>query len=239
METLTILTPTRGRPENAHRLIRAFASSRLGDTRLVFGIDEDDDCYDNYMDVFNDATSYLDFVSWITGPRLRMAGTLNAMAIAVVASPSVDAIGFMGDDHLPITRGWDIQYMSTLKKMSTPGIVWGDDLIQGAIIPTQVAMHAGIVRALGRMVPTGMVHLYLDNYWLELGRRLSHIYLPDVVVKHVHPIAGAAQWDQTYVEANDGARAEQDRLFLERFIQDGRLDDDVRRVLAYADMKHA
>jgi hypothetical protein len=58
----------------------------------------------------------------------------------------------MGDDHRPRTKGWDQAYLDALRELGT-GIVYGDDLLQGEKLPTQCAMTADIVRALGHMAP--------------------------------------------------------------------------------------
>jgi hypothetical protein len=53
------------------------------------------------------------------------------------------------------------------------------------------------------MVPPKMIHLYLDNFWMKLGKDLDKLkYIPEVILEHMHPIAGKAQMDQGYVDVN-------------------------------------
>jgi hypothetical protein len=53
------------------------------------------------------------------------------------------------------------------------------------------------------MVPPEMIHLYLDNFWMQLGQDLNAMtYLDDVILEHMHPIAGKAQWDEGYRAVN-------------------------------------
>ena len=112
------------------------------------------------------------------------------------------AIGFCGDDHRPRTVGWDQAYLDALREMGT-GIVYGNDLLQGEALPTQVAMTSDIIRALGYMAPPDLVHMYADNWWRELGRRAGCLrYLPDVIVEHMHPVAGKADWDEGHKRVN-------------------------------------
>jgi hypothetical protein len=48
-----------------------------------------------------------------------------------------------------------------------------------------------------------MRHLYLDNFWLRLGNDLDAIaYLDDVIVEHMHPVAGKAAMDEGYATVN-------------------------------------
>lgn len=87
--------------------------------------------------------------------------------------------------------------------------------------------------ATGHMVPPGAVHLFLDDAWLALGRALGAItYLPDVVVEHVHPIAGKAQWDAGYAECNTDALMDADRAVFERW-QAETLPTWVRQIKEY------
>ena len=112
------------------------------------------------------------------------------------------AIGFMGDDHRPRTVGWDTAYLEALRELGS-GIVYGNDLLQGERIPTQVAMTTDIVRELGFMAPPVLKHLYVDNFWRDLGTAAGCLrYLSNVVVEHMHPIAGKAPWDDGYARVN-------------------------------------
>jgi hypothetical protein len=124
-----------------------------------------------------------------------------------VAAESVNefAVGFMGDDHRPRTKGWDTAYLAALIQMRV-GMVYGDDGWQHETLPTQIAMTTDIVKALGWMAPPALVHMYVDNWWLELGRAAGCIrYLPDVVVEHMHPVAGKAEWDEGHRRVNQQA----------------------------------
>jgi len=222
---LIVLVPTRGRPGNLRELWASFEETCVRNTVLVACTDEDDPrlpeyeafVKEHYEQQLPDITatgptwrSATDRRLWlVTGPRLRLGGTLNA--VAPVMANSCPRLGFMGDDHRPRSYGWDSAYITELDRLGT-GLVYGNDLIQGANIPTQVAMTSDIVLATGHMVPPGLTHLWCDNAWLELGRALGAIsYLPDVVVEHVHPLAGRAEWDAGYAECNTDELFEADR----------------------------
>ncbi len=200
---LIIIVPSRGRPRNALRLAEAFDETCKAATDLLFVLDEDDPELPAYLALEHR-------MSFEVVPRqgIGMAGALNRAAVP--AAEVHPRIGFMGDDHVPRTIGWDQQYIDALDELGT-GFVYGDDLLQHEAMPTQVAMTSDIVRALGWMSPPGISHLYIDIAWLELGRRLGKIrYLPDVVVEHVHPAAGKAAVDHRYEEVNSPMIAEAD-----------------------------
>lgn len=207
---LTVLVPTRGRPEAAVELAEAFQDTCTAETRLVFVINEDDPTRQEY--------SRLAYGSdWWNGTRAQicyvdasnMVEALNLAAMDLVQpgpqweSSLPFAVGFMGDDHRPRTKGWDSAYLEALHKLQI-GIVYGDDLMQGRRLPTQCAMTASLIRIMGYMAPPTLTHLYVDNAWLTLGQTARCIrWLPEVIVEHMHPAAGKADWDAGHLRVND------------------------------------
>lgn len=218
---LTVIVPTRGRPQNLADLWAAFTETCTGETSLFACVDADDPEVEEYKRIHEAAyesgaadRDHPRFLMLIA-PRRRLGGTLNM--VAPYQAGWADYLGFMGDDHRPRTVGWDSAYVEELERLGT-GLVYGNDLIQGANLPTQVAMTSDIVLATGHMVPPGIVHLWIDNAWLALGRALGAIsYLPDVIVEHCHPLAGTAQMDAGYAECNTDERSTADRAVFEQW----------------------
>ena len=202
---LLMIVPSRGRPENITALWESWRATTTGNTQLLVAADDDDPTLPGYRQVCDGWG-----IELAVGPRLRMCPTLNK--VAVERAPHHFALGFMGDDHRPRTVGWDQQYVETLRELGT-GFVYGDDLLAGERLPTQVAITSDIVQALGAMVPAPVRHLWADNQWLDLGRAIDRIrYLPNVIAEHLHPIAGKAASDAGYEEVNHPDAAEADRL---------------------------
>lgn len=217
MADLVVIVPTRGRPEAAAELAAAFGETRTS-AHLVFAIDEDDPAHDAYAEALG---VYPSSVIDTGGAPATMVRALNASAVARATAPDPPfAIGFMGDDHRPSTHGWDQAYLDALRELGT-GIVYGNDLLQGENLPTQVAMTSDVVRALGFMAPPTLRHLAVDNWWLELGRAADCIrYLPDVIVEHRHPYAGKAEWDAGYLRVNSQEMYRRDLAEFERLRRD-------------------
>lgn len=187
-----IIVPTRGRPGNIVELIASLEET-LTTAELWLVCDEDDPQLPEYKAIEANI-----FVFKREGKG--MAKPLNKAAKEL--SYNYDFFCFLGDDHRPRTKQWDDHFEQELIRMET-GLVYGNDLIQGAGLPTAVVMTADIVRQLEGMVPPNMIHLYLDNFWLKLGQDLDSItYLPEVIIEHLHPIAGKAEWDQNYRDVN-------------------------------------
>lgn len=220
---LVVIVPSRGRPEQAAQLQFAFGETCTAATQLVFALDDTDPTLYGYRKFA---------MAYDVGPSTTMNEALQRAAAHNVATRRPFAVGFMGDDHRPRTVGWDSAYLAALRELGA-GLVYGNDLLQGERLPTQVAMTADIVRALGRMAPTELRHLYLDDYWLALGRTAQAIrYLPDVIVEHVHPAAGKTAWTDQYRKVNDTAMYEHDQAALGAYIDRGDLARDVASVRA-------
>ncbi len=72
------------------------------------------------------------------------------------------------------------------------------------------------MRALGWMMLPTAQHMYVDNAVLELGRATGRIlYRPNVIIEHLHPVAGKAAWDASYRESNADERYVADRTAFE------------------------
>lgn len=214
---MMVIVPSRGRPANARRLVEAWGETRCG-AGLMIRVDDDDPELGGYL-AMREQIYDMDFcaVEVLVGPRLRLGGTLNDLA--PVAAKHFGVVGFMGDDHVPRTRDWDAHVLQAFADGAR--VVYGNDLIMGEQLPTAVFVDAAIVATLGYMVPPGLVHLFMDNYWRWLGEHLGALaYLPDVVIEHVHPVAGKAEWDDRYEEVNASAVWTADEATWHRWLAD-------------------
>ena len=194
MTEMLVIVPSRSRPHNIARLVSAWRDTQANADLLVL-VDDDDPTLPDYEALVVDWTPGHRIVA---GPRQRIGPLVNEWAMRLV--DDYDVIGFMGDDHAPRTPGWD----ATIAEHSTPwSVVYGNDLFQGENIPTAVFMGTGLIRELGYFNPPGCEHLYLDNAWKLYGQYLGTlVYLPDVVIEHVHYLRGLAPEDDLYREVN-------------------------------------
>jgi hypothetical protein len=91
-------------------------------------------------------------------------------------------------------------------------------------------MSASIVEALGWMGLPGCHHLYIDNAWRSLGDATKSLfYMPDVVIEHMHPAGGKAEWDEGHRRVNTEAMYSHDRAVYESWL-DGSMSEDIERV---------
>ena len=210
-----VIVPTRGRPDASLEFYKEFlAKSMISD--LMFAIDEDD------------ADSYprIDGVLYEINPRMGMNGTLNY--VATKYADKYKYIAFMGDDHRVRTFGWDLVMA---ERIGSLGVAYGNDLIQGQALPTSVMMSSKIIKAIGYMAPPKQKHMYLDNFWLDLGTRLNAIhYLEDVIIEHLHFSVGKSDMDSSYQETNDSAIYNADKVAYDEYLST-QMDIDIDKIL--------
>jgi hypothetical protein len=210
-----LIIPSRGRPAAAAEAVEsALTNARQqffggGSVRIIVAVDDDD----AELPAYREALGKTKGVDLTVGPRVRMGPTLNREARRVAGT--FDIVGFMGDDHRIRTVGWNLIVGTAMRE---PGVVYGNDLMHGPELPTAAFIASPIIRGLGYIVPPGLVHLYLDNFWLDLGRATALRYVPRLVIEHLHPLAGKAEWDAGYQSANDAALYERDRQEYERYL---------------------
>lgn len=233
---LVVIVPSRGRPEAAAELVDAFERTCTAHTSLLFALDNDDEDAQRYHDVINsrDPSPKVQAIVGVS-PSRTMVEALNLGVEFAFHYFYPFALGFMGDDHRPRSRGWDSAYVAELYRLGT-GLVYGNDELQSERLPTQVAMTADIPANLGFMAPPELHHLYVDNFWRDLGRRAACIsYMPEVTVEHMHPVAGKSEWTPGHLRANSAATNQHDFTAYNVFVSSGRLAECVSIVTKLRD----
>jgi hypothetical protein len=212
MKEMIILVPTRGRPSNAVELL-AEHDKLSTHSEILFIIDANDPEHDQYEFEVGAHKCMT-----IENETRGMAYPINKAANAIVKENKYQYFAFLGDDHRPRTAGWDGILIQAMQRR--PSMAYANDLFQGERLPTMITMTSDIVAALNGMVPPKMKHLYLDNFWKKLGQDLGALtYLDHVIVEHMHPIAGKAEWDEGYKEVNANEIYAFDGLAYQNYIQ--------------------
>jgi glycosyltransferase involved in cell wall biosynthesis len=210
---MCVVVPSRGRPENAERLAQAFKDTNT-EADLYIVIDNDDPKWNEYAKSENYKKLPADNK---TGGCAKSLNTGAVYLLDITKFPLYDYFVFMGDDHIPRTQGWDKAFIQALGQNT--GIVYGDDLLQGANLPTAFGMSRDLVNELRGMTFPGCVHLFFDNFVKQLGLDLEYLkYLPDVIIEHLHPVAGKAEMDEGYARVNQPKWYENDLLTLQKYL---------------------
>ena len=212
---MLVIIPSRNRPDSVAEVTRCLLEQSV-DIDICFGLDDDD--ISNY--------EYVPGIMYERNPRLLMNNTNNILANKY--ADKYKFICFLGDDVRPRTFGWDKILSEPL--LERPGISYANDLIQKEFLPTHVVMSSEIIRTLGFMAPPILKHLFMDNFWLDLGRATNSIhYFEDVVLEHMHPILEKSSVDKVYLDS--WGLYDHDKAAYEKYKESDFLKD-VEKVMA-------
>jgi hypothetical protein len=179
MNDLLVIVPSRGRPGNIARMTDSIKETCQAKTDLTVMIDDDDPELKNYEFVMSHAK---DFGKLIIGPRKGLTDWTNEIAAKEAGNYSY--LASFGDDHVPITKGWDRLLIRAIERMGGTGFSYPYDGMRDDI-PEAVVVSSDIVRALGWMAMPELSHWYIDNVWADLGRGIDRLkYLRAVKVSH-------------------------------------------------------
>jgi hypothetical protein len=200
-----VIIPSRERPSSVVRAVNALKHhSAISD--ICVGLDSDD--HVNYPRIPG--------VIYEVDKRRGVNGTLNK--IATKYSQFYQTISFIGDDNLVRTDNWDLKLSEPLQIKSF-GISYGNDLLRVDRLPTTVMMTSNLINILGFMAPKKIKHMYIDNFWQELGNSLEAIfYFEDVIVEHLHFSNGKSNMDNLYKQTNSMKRFKQDHKNFQKYM---------------------
>lgn len=209
--SIVVVMPSRGRPFEAHRAITELRrTAALVNTSVILAVDADDPLHAKYEALrwpgYGAEVSVVTLAGDETGDLVRAT---NTVALRVARHDRSAIIANFGDDHHARTPGWD---KTVTEVLAEPGIAYGDDLFQSELLPTAPFVSADIISALGWYFLPGCSHLFVDNALRDLGLAAGCLtYLPDVVIEHLHPLAGKGAWDAGYERANGDETVERDK----------------------------
>ena len=223
MTSLAVIVPSRGRPQNIKDLI--YAMNQTKTTADLWVVCDDDD-----PELAGYQALGIENLLIFDRTQKGMARPLNLAVRSILQSHKYSHFAFLGDDHRPRTMYWDLDFTNVLDQGL--GMVYGNDLFQGENLPTAIGMHGTIVRELNGMVPEGLFHLYLDNFWKQIGLDIGALtYLPETIIEHMHPLAGKAQVDQGYVDVNAPEIYDADKIVFDAYIDSDEYRALVRRLI--------
>lgn len=200
MPNVLTICPSWQRGGGIDSFINAWGDTCSVDNTLLIALDETDSTLGRYLNRVSDANSVLVNV----GPRMKMAPKVNRV---FRDHPDYDYYVFVGDDHRFRTPNWD----EILIERNVRGVSYGDDLHQGEKLPTAFMLDGKVARALGYIFYPTLEHLYVDDYIKALGLRTYLRYVPEVVIEHLHPHAGKAEMDSSYMQSNAAEQYQKDQ----------------------------
>lgn len=197
-ESISILLPTRGRPALLRRLLDSIAATAEEPHRLeiVLRLDEDDPAS-------HDLDHPLLTVRKLIAPPAKM----GAMIRAAYDASGGRYVMFLNDDAVCRTPGWDAALAGALARFpDRVALAWCNDLFRGPAMPNFPMLSRESCEAMGGICPGEYGRDYVDTHLFDIFRKLQAlghdrlVYLPEVVVEHLHFEAGKAHFDPTYAK---------------------------------------
>lgn len=219
MVNLSLLLPTRGRKPSVNTLLQSVFSNVCDPqfVEVVLTVDHDD------AESQAITCQSLRLVKVVGSPG-RPMGLMNRQCYE---ASSGRYVMLLNDDVLCRTRGWDtIIYEAFSKFPDDIALVYGNDLDQGAHVPTFPILSRVACEAMGTICPVGYWNLHIESHIFDVFKqlkRLRHdriVYLPDMVFEHLHHTLDKSVADQTSKKRDPRS---DDWLFIA-------LDDDRYRI---------
>jgi hypothetical protein len=154
----------------------------------------------------------------------------NGKANAIVHKywDKYETISGIDDDTIVQTLGWDEILSKPIREISY-GVSYGNDGIQGEIIPTKVTISTNIVKGLGFWAPPTLFHSFADDFWKKMGQTIGSLhYFPDVNLEHMHWSNQKSEYDETY-QSNTAELVAQDNQAYANYLHT-QFDSDMAKL---------
>lgn len=215
---ISILTATRGRPENVKRLVNSALSTAQfpGEVEFLFYVDLDDDSFPSEIESTN--------IKVIRGPRMWLSVLQNIL----YANCKGEIVMYSADDLVFKTQGWDKKVISAIEKYPDKLVlVYPNDLgTYGKSIAIHGFLHRNWINTVGHWVAPGRGSLY-DLWHTEVAQKLGRLhYLEDVHIAHIHyrQGEGLATYDETYKYVSNATRSWKPMKTYKKLKRERRID---------------
>lgn len=202
MYNISLLCPTRNRPDGLERMWNSAieCASEPDKIELILYIDDDDQ---SSILKSKDLTSkFGDQINIIIGKR---GEEIYSNLHNICCSKAMSDIFFgSADDLIFRTENWDsiaIEKFSNIEDKI--GFVFPNDGHWGAELGTHGFFHRRWFQTLGYLSPPVFTVDYSDNYIADISRAVGrYMYMPEVLIEHMHWTFGKSAFDQTAKEAH-------------------------------------
>ena len=200
-KNISILTPTRQRPERLEQFIKSVYeyTSERDRVEMLMYVDADDPAKDLYLDFFEHCqTEFKDFlrIHFVFGAPKSVSQSWNELYIR-----SIGDIIIMGNDDLIYrTESWDrtVELESNIFKDDIY-CMWMDDRINRENHCAFPIVSRKWCETLGYFTPGVFYFGYNDTWVFDIAKRVGRCrFLGGVIAEHMHFTQGKAPTDATY-----------------------------------------
>jgi Glycosyl transferase family 2 len=196
-EKISIVVPTRGRPENVRRLVESINSTAEEVPEVVLYIDDDDkasaDCAQSLG------------VKHVVGPRCTLSDCWNRAAQHATG----DILMVGGDDLVFKTKHWDRMVKQGFASCEDRILlVHGEDGHWGNRFASHPFLHRKWIDTVGYFTPPHFSSDFTDTWLNDVANALGRRMYLSFEHEHLHPLFGKADWDKTHKERLERAKAD-------------------------------
>lgn len=222
---ISLLIPTRKRPNNIKRLIESIKDTviDINDIELCFYIDDDDN---ESLELINEIANTINtkaIQGTYTGEYRTPTFFMPNELVKICTGP----IFFYGaDDVVFRTKRWDKKVKESFDNYEDKILlVYAPDGFQSGKVPvaTHGFLHKNWVDIIGYLFPSVFNIAYNDTWITEVSELIKRrIYIEDMFIEHMHPAAGKAKLDDTYLTKKE---TDGNETFLYQQLAPKRIED--------------
>lgn len=196
METISVVVPTRNRPEWIRRLWQSAKDTASDMPEFCTYIDDDDKLS---VPVCKELG-----IKYKQGPQKVYTQNYNEAASLATGSILFD----VADDFIFRELHWDYKVINEFTKVDDKLIlVHGFDGTEGSENATHFFVHKHWVNTLGYLFPPYFRWANADVWMTKVAKAIGRqVYIPTMLVEHMHLCQGKATADGTYKEASERIR---------------------------------
>jgi len=194
---VSILCPTRGRPDQVKELISTCIGNSKGIFKIEFVFRVDDDDLET-IHTLQKLSKDNENIKYIEGPRGN--GNLSKMWNECYEKSTGELFMLCGDDIRFRTGNWDVKLNEKVSKYPDKiGFFFTYDGFHGkGAGGTHGFLHKNWVEAVGTFCPPYFQSDFNDRWFNEISKKLDRHIFVDIFTEHLHPAAKKGEWDQTH-----------------------------------------
>jgi hypothetical protein len=194
---ISLLCPTRGRPDQFKRMVESARDTADGAFNIVAYVDKDDPTKEEYPE-------------WVQvgyplplGPAYQYLWEQTKSEIVMMCA----------DDLIFRTKGWDTK-VKELMPEDLIGVVSYDDLGRPRKENGHPFIGKKLIQLVGYLCYPKLKHSCVDNWVVDIATGIDRFFYSDLVIEHMHPKYGKGEVDETYFANTKTIKKEDGNIYL-------------------------